>query len=109
MLLVFVDAKDDGFDDLTDGEDVGWTGDALGPGELGDVDEAFDAFFHFDECTVGDQFGDLAADLLSDGVTGFDVLPWVALHLLETEGDALLLTVNFKDLHFKLLTDGHHL
>jgi len=53
LLLFLVDAEHDGLDFLADGEDIGRTGDALGPGELGDVDEAFDAFFHFDECAVG--------------------------------------------------------
>ena len=37
--------------------------DALGPGKFGDVDEAFDALFEFDERAVGNEVGDLAFDL----------------------------------------------
>ena len=43
-LLVFLaDAEDDGFDFLALREHIGGTRNALGPAELGNVDEAFDA------------------------------------------------------------------
>ena len=45
LALFLADAEHDGLDLLADGEHVGRTGDALRPGEFGDVDEAFDAFF----------------------------------------------------------------
>jgi hypothetical protein len=91
---------------LTHGEHVGWTGDALGPGKLGDVDEAFDTFFDFAERTVSDELRDLATDVLAHGVTAFDVFPRVVLKLLEAEGDAFFLAVHFEDLHFETLTDA---
>ena len=47
LLLLLVDAEHDGLDFLADREHVGRAGDALGPGELGDVDEAFDALARF--------------------------------------------------------------
>ena len=46
-----------------DREHVGRAGDALGPGEFGDVDETFDAGFEFDERAVGHEVDDLAFDL----------------------------------------------
>ena len=42
FLFFAVDAKHDGFDFLVGFEDVGWLGNAFGPGEFGDVNEAFD-------------------------------------------------------------------
>ena len=66
LLLVDADAEHDGLDLLVELEHVARTGDALDPGQLGHVDEAFDAALDFDERAVGKQLGDLALDLLAD-------------------------------------------
>jgi hypothetical protein len=63
LLLVFVYAEHDRFDFLALGQHVTRTGDALGPRELGDVNETFDALFEFDECAVRHEVRDLAFDL----------------------------------------------
>ncbi len=97
LLLLLADAENDRIDFLTDLENVGRTGDALGPGELGDVDEAFDAGLEFDERAVGHELGDLALDLVTDRELPLDVFPWIVGHLLEAEGDALLLAVDVED------------
>ena len=52
FLLVAVDAEDDRLQLLADGEDIARARDALGPRELGDVDEAFDPFLDLDERAV---------------------------------------------------------
>ena len=109
LALVLVDAKNDGLDDLADGEHIGRTGNALRPGELGDVDEAFDAFFHFHEGTVSDELGDLAADLVAHGVAAFDVFPRIVLKLLQAEGDTLLLAIHFENDDVHALADADHL
>jgi len=105
LLLLLVDVEDDGVDFLADLEDVGRLLDALGPGELGDVDEAFDAALDLDERAVGDEVDDLAMDLLAHGVALLDAFPRVGLGLLEAEGDALALTVDFDDHDGDLLAD----
>ncbi len=75
FLLFLVDAENDGLDFLADVEHVGRTRDALGPGEFGDVDEAFDAFLDFDERAVGDEVGDLALDVGADREALLDLVP----------------------------------
>ena len=105
LLLFLVDAEDDGLDFLTDIEDVGRASDALGPGELGDVDEAFDAFLELDERAVGNEIGDLALDVGANGEALLDLVPRILLGLLEAEGDALLLLVDIEDLDFEFLAD----
>ena len=49
-------------------------GDALGPGEFGDVDEAFDARFEFHKRAVGHEVDDLALDLGADRDTSASML-----------------------------------
>ena len=56
-------------------EHVGRTGDALDPGEFGNVDEAFDAALDFDERAVGKELGDLALDVLAGREIALDVCP----------------------------------
>jgi hypothetical protein len=76
------------FDVLAHGEHVGWTGDAFGPGEFGNVDEAsFEtgAFFDVGKRTVSHQLADLAYDVRASGTNfqmrAVDVFPWILLHL----------------------------
>jgi len=105
LLLFLVEVEDDRVDFLADLEDVGRLLDALGPGEFGDVDEAFDAAFDLDERAVGDEVDDLAVDLLADGVALLDAFPRVRLGLLEAEGDAFALAVDFDDHDGDLFAD----
>ena len=39
---------------------LGWVVDLAGPGHVGDVNHTVDAFFEFDECTVGSEVANLA-------------------------------------------------
>ena len=77
--------------------------------EFGDVDEAFDAFFDFDERAVRHEVRDLAFDLRTDRETAFGLFPRILLGLLEAEGDALLLLVDVEDEHVEFLADFDHL
>ena len=75
-LLVFLaDAEHDRFDFLALGEHIGGTRDALGPGEFGNVDEAFDARFQFHERAVRHEVRDLALDLHVDRILLGDLVP----------------------------------
>ena len=76
--------------------------------KFGDVDEAFDAFFHLHERAVRNEVGDLAFDLLARRETLFDLVPRILLRLLQAEGDALLLLVDVEHDDFEFLTDLEH-
>ena len=65
-LVRLVDVEDDGFDFVALLEDFGRVVDLAGPGHVGDVDHAVDAFFQFDEGAVGGHVADLALDLAAD-------------------------------------------
>ena len=91
----------DRFDFLALGEDIGWAHDALRPGQLGNMDEAFDAFLEFHESAVGNEVGDLAFDALSGRETLFDLIPRILLRLLQAERDALFFLVDVEHDHFE--------
>ena len=105
FLLLAVDAQHDRFDVLAWLEHVGRFGDALGPGEFGDVDEPFDARFEFDERAVRHEIDNLAFDARADGIFGFDVFPRIGELLLEAEADAFLLPVDVEHDDVDLLSD----
>ena len=96
--VVGVDGEDEGVDLVAGFDQLGGVLHALGPGHLGDVDEAFDALLELDEGTVVGDGEDAAADLCADGVTLGGVEPGVGRELLEAEGDALLILVELEDL-----------
>ena len=91
-----VDAEDLGHDLLAVLGDFAGARDAL-EGELGDVDEAFDAGGEFDEGAEVDDFLDRAADGGADGELGGDLFPGVFDEALEGEGDAFLVFVEAGD------------
>ncbi len=97
LLILLVDAENHSLDVLTKGEDVGRTGDTLGPGELRDVDKTLDAFFDLNESAVGHEIGDLALDLLANRKALFETIPGVGLKLFETKRDTLLVLVDLED------------
>ena len=105
LLLLAVDAEDDGLDLLVRLEHVGRFGDALGPGQFGDMDQPFDAGFEFDERAVGNQVDDPAFDFGADGVLLFDGVPRVGQLLLEAQADALFLAVDVEHDHVDVLAD----
>ena len=49
------------------------------------MDEAFDAFFEFDERAVRNEVDDFAFDLLASRETFFDLVPRIRLRLLQPE------------------------
>ena len=108
-LLVFLaDAEHNGFDFLALREDVGGTRDALGPAELGDVDEAFDARFQFHERAVRHEVRDLALDLHVHRILLGDLVPRIHRLLLQAERHALFLAVDIEHEHFDFLAHLEH-
>jgi hypothetical protein len=92
-----LDAEDDGANLLTLFENFGGVLDALGPAQVGDVDEAVDAVFDLDE---GSEVGEVADATLDDGAGGvlvLELLPGIVLELLHPEGDAAVVGVDGED------------
>src|SRR3954468_19265933 len=83
--------------------------DVARPAHLADVHEAFDARLELDEGTVVRDADNLARDARADRILVGDVLPRVALELLETEADTLARPVDVEDFDFQLRTDLHEL
>ena len=108
-LLVFdVDRENDHLDFIAHGEHVGSARDALGPAELGNVDEAFDSGSDLDERAVGGEIDHLARNARSDGELIKNVAPGILLGLLETERDALAVAIDIENHDFELLSDLEH-
>src|SRR5450759_2962398 len=105
FLLVAVDAEHDRFDFLILLEHVARFGDALGPGQFGDVDETFDSGFEFHKRAVGHKIDDLAFDLRAHGKLAFDQIPRIGHLLFEAETDALLFLVDVEDNNVNVLAD----
>ena len=88
-----LDIEDHDLQLIADGNHLGWMTGLLGPGHLGDVDQAFDALFQFDEDTVIGNGNDLALGVLADGIAVDDGSPRILAQLFDTQGDAVVLLV----------------
>ncbi|MGC4033199.1 MAG: hypothetical protein QM754_15985 [Tepidisphaeraceae bacterium] len=105
FLLVLVDLEDLDLDLLALGDDFARVVDALRPGHLGDVDEAFNAGFEFAERAVRHDVDDFGVVNGADVVAFFDVFPRRSFFLLQAEGDLFLVLVDLEHLHFDFLID----
>ena len=109
FLLVTVDAEHDGFNLLVGFEHVRRLGDAFGPGEFGDVDQAFDARLEFDKGAIRHEVDDPAFDAGADRILLFDGVPGVGQLLLKAQADALLFAVDVQDNDINVLADFENL
>ena len=94
-----------GFDFVVLLEDFGRVVDLAGPGHVGDVDHAVDAFFQLHERAVGGEVADRALDGGADRVAEFDLVPRVGLELADAERDFLLLDADAEHDGFDFLAD----
>ena len=84
-LLVFaVDLEHHHLDDITDIYQLGGMAYVLGPGHLGDMYQALDAFLQFDEGTVVGDRDDFATNLGVGRIFILDIFPRVRGQLLES-------------------------
>ena len=97
------------FDFLRGGDDLAGVDVLLGPGHLGDVDQALDARLQLHERAVVGDVGHAALELGVDRVAGGDALPRIGQQLLDAERDAVRLVVDLDDLDLDRLADGHDL
>ncbi len=107
-LVDLVDVDDDGFEFVALFEGFARVVDLAGPGKVGHVNHAVDAFFQFHKRAVGGHVADGALDLLADHVADFDLVPWVRLELADAEGDLLLVFVDAEDHRFDFLAEREH-
>src|ERR1700680_992098 len=105
LLLLFVDSKDNGFNQLALTEHIRGTGNSLGPGEIRNMDQSFNTFLNLHKRAVRDQVCHLAMHCGADRESLFDFVPWVALCLFESERYALFLFVDIEDDNVNFLTD----
>src|SRR5260370_21068935 len=103
LLLFAVDTQDDGLDLLIRLEHVRGFGDALGPGKLGHVDQAFDARLQFHEGAVRDEVHDFALHPVADLKSGLDAFPRIGQLLLQSEAYALVFAVHVEHDHTEYL------
>src|ERR1700722_1076942 len=68
--------------------------------KLGDVDEAFDAFLHFDKSAEGDQPCDLAFDYFPSWITFVNRVPRIPENLLQSETQAGRRAIDLQDYGF---------
>ena len=100
-----VEAEDDDVDDITDIDDTAGVFDAACPAHFADVDEAFDAFFEFNKCTVVDEADDAAEGADAGGITFCGVCPGIRSELFVTEGNAFVFGCELEDFDFDFVAD----
>src|SRR5579863_2779421 len=109
LLLVGIDLEHDRLDRLADGHELGRMPDVARPTHLADVHQTFDPRLQLDERAVIRDRHDLAMDTRADRILRRDVLPRIALELLEPEADALALPIDVENLDLEFLADVHQL
>src|SRR5690606_24664520 len=97
---VFVDFQNHDFDFFAQGDYLARIHVLVGPIHFGNVHQAFDTGFNFNECTVVGQVGDLAEQASALRVAAGKADPWVFAQLLDAQGDAALFLIELEDLGF---------
>ncbi len=105
LLVVGVDAKHGSLHDVANLDEFGRMIDLAGPGEFGDVDEAFQAFFQFHKSAVRQKIDNFAFHDGAGGILLVDIQPGVRGHLLDTEGNAFLIVIDADDHNVDLFAD----
>lgn len=103
----FVDFENHDFDFIAELNNLARVDVLVGPVHFGNVDEAFDSGFDFNEGTVVGDVGDLAEEAGALRVAAGDSDPWVFTELLQAEGDAVLFLIELENLGGEFLADGN--
>jgi len=102
-LVGLVDAEHLSLDRITFFDEFGGVGRFPGPGHVGHVDHAVDAFLEFDKGAVSRGVADDALDGAADRVTEMDLFPRIGLQVADGQGELLLLLADTDDDGFHLL------
>src|SRR5690606_27364508 len=100
---VFVDFQDHDFDFFTQGDNLAWIDVLVGPVHFGNVHEACDTGFDFNECTVIGEVRDLAEQTRTLRVATSKTDPWVFAQLLDAQRDTALFLIELEYLGFDFL------
>ncbi len=100
-----IDAEDDGIDLVARLDQLGGVLEALGPGHLREVNQAFDALLQLDKRAVVGDRKNAAMDVRADRVTLGGVEPGIGRQLLEAQRNALLIFVELEHLDLNLVAD----
>ena len=100
-----IDAENNGVDLVAGLDELGGMLEALGPGHLREVNQAFDALLELDKRAVVGDRKNAAVDLGADGITLRGVEPGIGRQLLEAERDALLVLVELENLDLNFVGD----
>ncbi|OQB91347.1 MAG: hypothetical protein BWX83_00592 [Candidatus Cloacimonetes bacterium ADurb.Bin117] len=91
-----VDRKDHGLHFLAFVVNFARMVDALGPADVGYVDQTIDAVRNFNKSTKGGEAFHGTGDNTADGVMVLDREPGIGFHLLHAQGDATVFLVQFQ-------------
>ena len=108
LFFVRIDLEDDRFDGFPNGHELARMPDIARPTHFADVNEALDAWFELDERTVVRDRDHLSGDAGSDRILVGDVLPRIALQLLQPKADALAGPINVEHFDLELRPDLDH-
>ncbi len=103
--VIGVDAEDDSLHHLSFFEDLGGMLDAFDPRHVGDVDQAVDAFFDFDEGAEIGEFAQAAFDDRADAVAVLDGGPGIGFQLFDAERYAFLARFYFENYDFDAIAN----
>src|SRR5436309_14999223 len=79
------------------------------PAHLADVNESLDSRLELDKSAVVGDRDNLTGHARADWILLGDILPRIALELLQAERDSLAVPIDVEDFDFQLLTDVNHL
>ncbi len=103
--LFGVDIENHDLNFLGSGQDLARMDVFLGPGHFGNVDQAFNALFQLNECTVLRDVGDTTFEGCANRVFRSNAIPRVRHQLFHAEGDTLGVLVDLDDLDGNRLTN----
>src|SRR5690242_9466896 len=109
LLLVRIDLEHHRLDRLADADELRRMTDVARPAHLTDVHEAFDARLELDESAVVRDRDDLSSHPCTNWIFFRNILPRIALELLEAERDALARPIDVEDFYFQFRPDRHQL
>ena len=105
FLGIGIEGEDDDINDITDVDNAAGMFDTACPGHFGDVDEAFDAFFEFNERTVIDEGDDAAEGADAGGISFCGMFPGIRGELFVAEGNAFVVRRELEDFDLDFVAD----
>ena len=107
-LAFAIDLEDQALNDLIFVDLRRWVRELLGPADVVDMQQAFDAWLDLDERTVVGEVLDRAGDLGADWEAILDGFPRIRFCLLHAERDFLLFVIDLEDHHAHFVADLDH-